>query len=294
MPRPVLLLVNRTKPQALAAADEVRALIQQHGRIVAEESTEPASPITQSRGAELIVVLGGDGTLLSQARRCAGLRLPMLGVNFGKVGFLAEFDLHALRAQAPALFGTATLGTTPHHFVRTERITPARTAEPATWLALNEAVITAGPPYRMITLSLSIDAEPGPLLSGDGLIVATPTGSTAYNVSSGGPIVAPRVAALVLTPIAAHSLSFRPIVVSAESVIDVGVMTANAGPGTLGTSLVLDGQVVCPLRAGDRLRFTRDPRAVHFVRNPAGGYWSTLIRKMHWGTAPSAGTAHPG
>jgi NAD+ kinase len=147
---------------------------------------------------------------------------------------------------------------------------------------LNECVITAGPPFRMIAIETRFNQEAGPTVSGDGIIVSTPTGSTAYNVSAGGPIVAPDADVLLITPIAAHSLAFRPIVVGATSRIELTMQRVNKG----GTVLVLDGQVTQPLAVGDRIVLTRDSRRIRFVRNPRGGYWSTLTDKMRWGEAP--------
>lgn len=289
MPRAVLLLINRAKPDAVGAAAEIRSIIQQHGRLAAESDTaDPAPP--DPRGADLVVVLGGDGTLLSQSRRCADLELPLLGVNFGKLGFLAEFDLRSIREQAAYLLSGAALPMRRVVMVRAEVFSagggPARFSD----AALNECVITAGPPYRMISISMRINGERGPEVSGDGIIVSTPTGSTAYNVSAGGPIVAPEVEAMVLTPIAAHSLSFRPIVIGADGKIELEMKRVNAGAGPggdgVGTTLVLDGQVTTPLHAGDRVVIARDGRPIWFVRNPLGGYWTTLAEKMQWAAPP--------
>jgi NAD+ kinase len=289
VPRSVLLLVNRGKPDAAAAAAEVRSLIERHGRLAAElDTTSPTAP--DPHGAGLLVVLGGDGTLLSQTRRCADLGLPLLGVNFGKLGFLAEFDLASLREQASYLFSDSALPTRRVHMVRAE-VSAAGAASPRfADVALNECVVTAGPPYRMISLSIRINQEQGPTVSGDGIIVSTATGSTAYNVSAGGPILSPDVDAMVITPIAAHSLSFRPIVVGAASRIELDMHRVNRGSGAggdgVGTTLVLDGQVTTPLADGDRVVITRDSRPILYVRNPLGGYWHTLTDKMQWAAPP--------
>ncbi len=300
MPRSVLLLVNRNKPEAARAAKDVRVLIERFGRVVAEFEGDgaPLPPLPAGQRPDLIVVLGGDGTLLAQARRCADLNLPLLGVNLGKLGFLAEFDLHSLTEQAQALFGGNALPTHDAGMLRAE-IYAARAARPRfSDTALNECVVTAGPPYRMISMALSIDGVSGPTVSGDGLIVSTPTGSTAYNVSAGGPIVAPQTDAIVITPIAAHSLAFRPIVVPGSSRIEFTMLRVNQsfgegdrreGPGR-GTTLVLDGGVYSPLEEHERVVVTRDARRVRFVRNPRGSYWATLIDKMQWAAPPRART----
>jgi NAD+ kinase len=287
--RRVLLLVNPDKPEAKSAAVEVRSLVQRHG-LLAGEFEAPIVPTTPSvpddTNADLIVVVGGDGTLLSQARRYAGLGLPLLGVNAGRLGFLAEFDLASLRTQAPVVFGGGVLLERRVGLMRVEvfargAVTPAQSDT-----AMNECVVTAGPPYRMVTLAISIDDQPGPMISGDGLIVSTPTGSTAYNVSAGGPIVTPEVDAMVVTPMAAHTLSFRPVVVSGSARIEFTLVRGNADQAGHGTMLLLDGQLTRPLSPGDRVVVRRDERRVRFVRNSLGGYWPALMGKLGWAAAP--------
>lgn len=308
MPRSVLLLVNRAKPAVVAALAEIRALLEAHGRIAAELEMGGGA-LTDARGADLIMVLGGDGSLLAQARRCVDLDLPLIGVNLGKLGFLAEFDLDALRRQAPDLLGPHALQLQNRMLLRIE-VFPAGASTPSfRGIAMNDCVITAGPPYRMIELALRIGEHDGPTLRGDGVILATPSGSTAYSVSAGGPIVAPEVESISITPIAAHSLAFRPIVVGTAHDVQLFVKRANSGRGQGmaavprvggpqyaagdglgpdGTTLVLDGQVLWPIADGDRVVIGRDARRVRLVRNPEGNYWRTLIRKMHWALTPGA------
>lgn len=289
MRRSVLLLVNRTKPAVVAALGEVRSLLEKHGRIAAELEVG-GGPITDSHGADLIMVLGGDGTLLSQSRRCIDLGLPTVGVNLGKLGFLAEFDLDALRTHVPAILEGGPL-LLLERLLLDVRAYSAGSGTPAfRGVAMNDCVITAGPPYRMIELAIQIGGAEGPTFMGDGVIVSTPSGSTAYSVSAGGPIIAPDVDAMTITPIAAHSLAFRPIVVSPASEVVLNVRRANApkatGAGGEGTTLVLDGQVLWPIVGGERVTVRRDPRTIRLVRNPDSAYWSTLIRKMHWAMSP--------
>lgn len=302
MPRNVLLLVNRGKPEVCAALPEVRALIRRHGRLVGELDADgaPIEPSVSDQ-AELVVVLGGDGTLLGQARRCVGLGLPMLGVNFGKLGFLAEFDLASLRSQAAGLFDAQALlvqdrpvlRVTVHPHGPGEATAQAASvghphgpaADLARTLAFNDAVVTAGPPYRMIQLALRLDGHAGPRVLGDGLIVSTSAGSTAYNAAAGGPIVAPDVSAMAITPIAAQSLSFRPVVVSGETTLEIVLERVNETTNG-GTTLVLDGQVPTRLHAGQRVLIRRHTAPVRFVRNPLGSFWSTLINKMRWAAPP--------
>lgn len=281
MSQRVLLLVNADKPEAVEAAADIRAIIHKHGRLAGEFPATPLDP-PPSVEADLIVVLGGDGTLLSQSRRCQALGLPLLGVNFGKLGFMAEFDLAAFAAEGPAILAGGAMRVHALRQARAEVFAPGSDRPKHTGDALNEVVITAGPPYRMIGLELSIDGGQATTVSGDGLIISTPTGSTAYNLSAGGPIVEPRVDAMAITPIAAHTLAFRPIVVRSEARVEVRLARANDDGGT---ALVLDGRVSEPLKTGDRVVVTRG-ETVRFVANPRRDYWATLADKLHWAAPP--------
>jgi NAD+ kinase len=293
--RSVLLLVNRSKPNVLDALDEVRSILNTHSSIVAELDTEldtqTDTPIADANGAGLIMVLGGDGTLLSQARRTVHLGLPMVGVNFGHLGFLAEYDLESLRTQAEYLLSGDSLECRNRLMLSVSVYSPDSSSPRFSGVALNDCAITAGPPFRMIEMHLSLDGVAGPLIKGDGVIVSTPTGSTAYSVSAGGPIISPSVEAIAITPIAAHSLGFRPLVVAGKTRITLDMLRANssidcADEDVEGTTLVLDGQVMHSLRTGDSLRFCRLDRPLRLVRNPKRSYWSTLMHKMLWAAQP--------
>src|SRR5690606_34422936 len=180
MPRAALLVVNSRKPRAVEAAGEMQALIERHGRLVGRvDSSDLAARVRAGdlERPDLIVVLGGDGTILSAARACLGLEVPLIGINTGKVGFMAGYEVAAFREAAGALLGDAPLPVREHRTLDGEVIgADGSVRYRAT--AVNELVVTAGPPYRMITLDLRIDGEPGPSVSGDGLIVSTPLGST--------------------------------------------------------------------------------------------------------------------
>lgn len=286
MTRRVLLAYNPENDEASAAAARVRVLVEAHGEFAGEVHSRETDIAPALDGADLIVVLGGDGTLLSQARRFADRDVPLLGVNLGRLGFMAEFDLETVERLAPALFGDGPMGTHTLGMLRAEVFTTGEDSPRFSGLALNEAAITAGFPFRMIELVMRIDGMSGPSIAGDGLLVSTPTGSTAYNVSAGGPIVAPGVEALTITPIAVHTLSFRPIVVPASSVIEIEARRVNNDQPIGGTTLVLDGQVQTPLRLGDRIRITQNARRARFVCNPEIGFWETVIQKLHWAAQP--------
>lgn len=289
MPRRVLLLVNNEKPEARDAAAQVARIISGHGVIVAIHPADAGPPLALPSPIDMAVVLGGDGTLLSQSRRFASQGVPLLGVNFGKLGFMADFDVQSLSEQAAVLFGGPSDEPLPLQefpFLSVQVYREGNRVAAFDDIALNEALVAAGPPFRMITATLFIDGHQGPTLSGDGLILSTPAGSTAYNLSAGGPIVAPGIGAMVITSIAAHTLSFRPIVISDRSVVEVVIDRANfAAPG-FGSTVVLDGNTSCAIARGDRVTAQRAEQSVRFVKNPRGSYWQTLIGKLNWGQRP--------
>ncbi|MEO0631265.1 MAG: NAD(+)/NADH kinase [Planctomycetota bacterium] len=275
-------------PAKAASPDDIaalEALITEHGTLVRSVHTngDHEAPVAEAADADLIAVLGGDGTLLAQSRRFAHLGKPILGINAGKLGFLAEFTLDDVRDHAPHLFGITKLSTRSVPMLRVELL---GSSAPVVGHALNEAVVTAGPPYRVIELGITIDGEPGPAVRGDGIIVSTSLGSTAYNVSAGGPIVHPGVDATLITPIAAHSLAFRPIAVPGASAIELTPTQLN-DDGDDGTTLVLDGQIQRRIHTGERVSITRSDQAVELVTNTAGSYWRTLIDKLHWAKPPA-------
>lgn len=288
MARGVALMVNRAKADANRAEAEVAALIERFGRLVLTENADRGERLKERQRShgdiELVVTLGGDGTILSLTGVAGELGLPLLGVNLGKLGFLAEFDLDALRREAGSIFGSSALRERALDRLRAEVYADGADRARFEGSALNDVVVTAGPPYRMISIALSVDGGAGPEVSGDGMIVSTPTGSTAYTLSAGGPILAPEVGGLVITPIAAHTLSFRPIVVDARSVVEMRLERVNSEDGH-GTQLLLDGRPDTRLDRGDRVVIRRDGQ-VRFVTNPARSYWETLVGKLRWAQAP--------
>ncbi len=290
MTRCALLLVDRQREGAAQAADEVAALATSHGLRIIEQHAHHTEPLEPPAGCEMLIVLGGDGTLLSQARRAVSLDLPILGVNLGRLGFMAAFDLESVRARAAELFGPASsaadLSMRTLMMLRAEVFSPGSPTPRFSGLALNEAALTAGAPFRMIELDLSIDGRPGPTVAGDGLLVCTPTGSTAYNVSAGGPIVAPGVEAMTVTAIAAHTLAFRPLVLDPRCTFETVVKRGNDDHGSDGTTMVLDGQVLVPIRTGETMVVRKANETVRFITDSSVRFWDTLIEKLHWAARP--------
>jgi len=230
--------------------------------------------------ADFAIAIGGDGTIISQARRIVDHDVPMIGVNVGRFGFLAEFDAEDLIKQADTVFGDRPPTREYMLLCATVRDGTGRALQ--TQLAVNDCVVTAGPPFRMIRLEMNIDGREGPTVNGDGVVVATPIGSTAYNVSAGGSIVHPAVEAISVTPLAPHSLAFRPIIIPPTSELVIAPAHINAG-----TTLVLDGQVQVPLEENMTIRIARHDRKAKLITNPATNYWQVLLEKMRWAAPPS-------
>ncbi|MGE3840374.1 MAG: NAD(+)/NADH kinase [Vicinamibacterales bacterium] len=228
--------------------------------------------------SDVVVVLGGDGTLLSVANRIgrAGTDTPILGVNFGSLGFLTEVTLPEMfPTLASVLDGTA---------VVEERAmlqcVVSRGGEPSIeYLVLNEVVITKGVLARMIDLSVWIEDQFVAAFKADGLILATPTGSTAYNLSAGGPIVHPAVDAVVLTPIAPHTLTNRPVVVPASRRVRI---TPRMRSEQEDVFVTFDGQTGFPLERDHEVAIERAPRPLRLVKAPTRTYFDVLRQKLKW------------
>jgi NAD+ kinase len=227
---------------------------------------------------DLIVLLGGDGTLIGMARRIAraAADVPIAGVNFGSLGFLTEITLDELYATLEAvLAGTAEIEERMMLHAHTVRGGGLFTDE----IVLNDVVITKAALSRIIELSVSVDDQHVMRVRADGLIVATPTGSTAYNLAAGGPVVHPVVDAVLLTPIAPHMLTNRPLVVSGPSQIRVEP-DMNGGDEVFVT---FDGQSGHALQPGDAITIRRAERPLRLVRSSSRTYFDVLRQKLKWG-----------
>jgi NAD+ kinase len=252
-----------------------------------ETGTAALAPTTPLRSADrkalaahadMVLVLGGDGTLLSMADclGAAGSRIPILGVNFGSLGFLTEVTLPELYPSLEAaLEGRARIE---------ERMmlgaATSRAGRPfARHVALNDVVVTKGARSRMIDLSVHVGDEFVTRVKADGLIVATPTGSTAYNLSAGGPIVAPSVDALLLTPIAPHTLTHRPIVIPATAPVRVQPVMDDRDE----VFVTFDGQEGFELQAGDEIEITRSETPLRLIKPSTRSYFEVLRTKLKWG-----------
>jgi NAD+ kinase len=221
---------------------------------------------------DLAIGVGGDGTLLSLARIAAPRRVPILGINFGSLGFLAELQPDELFAGLEALVeGRYTIEER-----QTLRVRCSGRVE-HDYAVLNDAVITKGALARMITIGVSVDGAEVAAYTSDGLIVATPTGSTAYNLSAGGPILDPRMQAFVISPICPHTMTCRPLVVPGDVRIEAALKS-----GGEEVFVTLDGQVGFPFSGHDRLAIDAYPHPVRLVRVAGRGFFEILRRKLRW------------
>ncbi|MEO8681038.1 MAG: NAD(+)/NADH kinase [Vicinamibacterales bacterium] len=253
-----------------AWATDAAALLPAGTRTIAAREQMPLE-------ADLVLVLGGDGTLLAMADIIAqsDRDLPILGVNFGSLGFLTEVTRPEIYASLEAVLeGRAT-----HDTRMMLRATAQRAGGATTLVALNDIVFTRTALSRMIELAVSVGGQFVSAVKADGLIVATPTGSTAYNLAAGGPIVHPSMNAIVLTPIAPHTLTNRPIVIPAEREVRVVMSSSNAGNEVYVT---FDGQTGFGMQEGDEVIIARAPRPLRLVRASGRSYFEVLREKLKW------------
>ena len=238
----------------------------------------PVEPLEPDAIADLdlLLTLGGDGTLLRGARMAAPHGVPVLGVNLGHLGFLTSLAPGELEEGLAALAaGKVVLD---ERMVLTVRAEASDGAVHSESLALNDAVLHRGGVARMIRMAVSAHGEEVGTYSADGIILATPTGSTAYSLSAGGPIVSPTVDCIVATPICPHTLAVRPLILSAAETITIEVLSP-----TEELILTIDGQVSANLIPGDRLVVQRAREPLRLVRFPGQTFFSTLRRKLRWG-----------
>lgn len=270
----VVVLGNAKKARVAKEVERVRQTVESHSRVMTVDLGQ-AQDLSRLE-ADLAVVLGGDGAILRAARQMGYHQVPVLGVNLGKLGFLTEVS--------PEEFAASFANIQAGQYQVVDHLmfecVLESTAHPGhKLLGLNEVVIQTGPPFHMIDIELAIDGERVTTYSGDGLIVATPVGSTAHSLAAGGPIVRQDMSAFVITPICPHTLSNRPLVDSADKTYDLTVHQPRA-------SLVVDGQIQVPLSAGDRVTVRAAPVTFRLVKLPGHSYYRRLRDKLAWGGQP--------
>jgi NAD+ kinase len=276
----VLIVGKRDSPRSIPAVRRVARLVERHGVEAVFDARTAADLGRRTRSgdaarADLCVVVGGDGTMLSAARSLRGRPVPILGINLGGLGFMTETGPE----EAETLLGEVLDGRyNVDRRMTLEADLLRRGRNVARQSVLNDVVVTKSALARMIDLKVTIDRQIVTVYRADGLIVSTPTGSTAYSLSAGGPIIHPDMDALMIAPICPHTLTMRPLVVPASARVEITLETADSE-----VFLTLDGQVGYPLRAGDRVRVHRGGQPVLMVRSRRRTYFEVLRRKLHWG-----------
>lgn len=225
--------------------------------------------------ADLMVVLGGDGTILETARRAAVRQTPILGINLGRVGYMAELEMAELDL-LDRLFSNEPTYTLEHRSMLHVELINTNGEVRTTAYGLNDAVITNGSIARIVDVELSENGVPVTTCRSDGLIVATPTGSTAYSMSAGGPVADPRVKCFCVTPICPHSLATRPIIFPDTAVLEI----KNVCQREKMLFLTVDGRTNCELYRGETVRITRSPMETRLVRLKEWGFYNKLRTKM--------------
>jgi NAD+ kinase len=275
------VLGNDRKPQVVQEAARLRPVLERAGEVVAFDLRQEQD--LSSLAADLAIVLGGDGAILRAARQLGYRQVPVLGVNLGKLGFLADLSPDELIRFLPHVVA-GDYRVTSHLMFECETETPAGRL---VTLGLNEVVVHARAMGHVTELDLLIDGEPVTAFTGDGLIISTPIGSTAHSLSAGGPILSQELPAFVITPICPHTLTYRPLVDSAGKQYTIRVRRAE------GAALTADGQALGPLAERQAVTVRRAPVSFQLVKVPGRTYYQTLRDKLRWGAPPNYRTEPP-
>lgn len=239
---------------------------------------EGAQPVDEQIAAEadLVLVLGGDGTMLRAARLVEERSVPILGVNLGGLGFLTESTIETMYDSLEKVFAQEFY---VDHRLRLQGHIRHKNGEQEQRTALNDAVISKGISGRMIATSIQVNKQFVTTLRGDGLIIASPTGSTAYSMSAGGPILEPSLETLVLTPISPHTLTHRPLLVPSQVMLEIELTSHEGG------TVTFDGQIGIAMEHEDTLTISASPHRTRLIRFPDRTYYDVLRNKLKWGDA---------
>jgi NAD+ kinase len=283
-PRTIAIVAAGHRPDALRTACETVAWFEQHGvRVLCDGPTaaaleRPVEVTSATMDADLVLVFGGDGTTISTLRRAAATGAAVIGVNFGTVGFLTEIPKSELDRTLPQLVaGEYEIET--RLMLEAEVTHPHRAPEPE--IAANDVVVKASDPAHVLSWRIAADGDLIAEFPADGLVISTPTGSTAYNLSAGGPVVVPDLQAMILTPICPHTLAARPLVLADD--IELTITTEPFG-GQERAILSIDGRIDRPLSPDDTLRVRKAPQVMHVARLSRTAFFDSLRGKLRWGT----------
>jgi NAD+ kinase len=272
-PPRVMILADGSRPEMRDAVERLRPTIERH-LTVAAVSLDFSSAL-DAADADLAIVMGGDGSILRAAHQMGYDQRPVLGVNLGRLGFLAALQPEQLDQALPEI-AAGRHQVIEHLMIECSAMRSGKPLYQA--LGLNEASVLAGPPFTIVDIELYVDGELVSTYSCDGLIVSTPVGSTAHSLSAGGPILRNDMQAFAIVPISPHTLTHRPVVDSADRTIELAVPRPHEG-----TSLAVDGRVLGTLQATDRVQIVRSKARFQMVEVRGQGYYRTLRDKLGWG-----------
>jgi NAD+ kinase len=270
----IVVLTGSDRPDILAAWNDLQSFLSSVRGVSVVGAFSSSESIPEDLDADMVVVLGGDGSILRGCRQLGQRQLPILGVNLGRLGFLTDLSPAEFRKGLPQL-KRGQYSIVEHLMFRCTHYQSDGTTD--TDLGLNEVTITSAGSLKMLDISLRIDDEDVTTFSCDGLIISTPVGSTAHNLSAGGPILRQELKVFVITPICPHTLTVRPIVDSADRTFRLSVKDAPHG-----VMVVIDGQIHRPLRGGDYVEVGRAEQTLKLIRLPGHSYYGTLHRKLGW------------
>jgi len=276
-----LILGSGNKPNVAEAADRLADAVRAAGAEVGLVDLARQCDLSGVL-ADMALVLGGDGAILRAARQLGYRQVPILGVNLGRLGFLADLSPDEAIEYLPKVV-RGEYRVTEHCMFVCGLSDGVGSRE---ILGLNEVVVRAGPPFKMLEVELAVDGEVVARFLGDGLIVSTPVGSTAHSLSAGGPVLGQELESFVITPVCGHTLTSRPVVDASNKTYTIGVRNEGAW-------VVVDGQDCGPLHPGDRVIVRRAPVSFRLVKVPGKSYYQTLREKLRWGTMPAYRTAEP-
>lgn len=265
----------------------VTAIIEKTGATVLLDPQRSIIPELKDRGTytsgseiDLLLIIGGDGTILRSIREMDNFAIPILSINKGTVGFLSEMTVSQAEERIPYfLMGKGIIEE------RSMLEVSAMRGNNSLWKGkvLNEAVVSQGAISRLIDLETRVNGEPLTTFHSDGLIIATPTGSTAYSLAAGGPIVHPEMQATILTPINPHSFTQKPLILPAEHTVDVTILTKPNKFSDIQVSLTLDGQTYVTLQGNDVVHVEKSSDSAKFLRMHEETYFTTIRSKLKWG-----------
>lgn len=270
-----LIYSNRHKDRELATTKRICDFLKLKGKRVTV-MTEPEGEAEVPLDVDCMIVLGGDGTVLQAARLTKKRHIPIIGVNLGTLGYMTEVELPNLEEAMERLLAGDYVQES--RMMLNGRVTFLDGGEAKGW-ALNDIVISRSGPLQIIRFHIFVNGQFLNDYSADGMIVTTPTGSTGYNLSAGGPLVEPSARLIMLTPICPHSLNQRSIILSAEDVIEIEIPKRSEG-GVQTVEANFDGSCVIPLRTGDRIQIVRSQETTEFLKLNQVSFLDVLHRKM--------------